>query len=80
MSRIFCPYHLEEEDRLVEAEHIGTYDEEGDENGFGPVEMVRFRCTENEDHTWHHPSQNFWLRLSAWGPEWRSRRDKYQGR
>ena len=80
MSRIFCPYHQEEEDRLVEAEHVATFDDEGDEQSFGVVEMNRFRCTENPDHTWEHPSQNFWLRQSAWGAHWRAKRDQYRER
>lgn len=74
MSRIFCPYHDEDN---IEATHVATYDEV-DEYAAGIVEMNRFQCTEDPTHTWSHPSKNYWLRQSAWGSEWRQKRDKWR--
>lgn len=72
---IFCPYH-KELGQMVEADHVATYDDET--NPIGTVEMNRFRCRVDSSHTWEHPSKNFWLRWSAWGAEWKRRRDNYR--
>lgn len=79
MSRIFCPFHLEEEDRSVDAEWIRTYDEDGRENGVGIIEMNEFQCTEDPTHIWHHPSKNYWLRSMGWGINWPHYRDQFRG-
>lgn len=74
MSRIFCPYH--EEDN-IEANHIATFDVD-DEYAAGIVEMNRFQCTQDSTHVWDHPSKNYWLRQMSWGSAWRIRRDKWR--
>lgn len=72
---IACPFH-KELGETVEADHIATYDQTVDENGFGPVEMYRFQCREDPTHVWEHPSQNFWLWQSVAGAKWQQFRDK----